>query len=282
MKMMDQLKYYYYRAANTDWVRYTFYILGVIAVLVLMYYIFFKNNAYSRLDAGRIYKAKEATQGVAIDRRHFYAIGSDEIGKYGRKSGKRILVKKLPFKHIKGGTIVNGDLVIVNTPPKHQGENALIWLDSFTLEIIDMITLPHMQGEITWVDWAWDKWWICDAQYKENVKDTCIYCFNPDWVLEGFWKLPKVVTESIEPKSLSGGSWFGEFLCVSDYDKPELYVLDLPEKKIHAKLLRTVQVCFDGQGFAFERGKGSVYVWGIRRDESVVVRCAIDIEGNED
>ena len=274
--MIDQLKYYY-KAINTDWVRYTFYILVVIVALLLLYHIFFQNSC-AKLDAGRIYKAKEATEGVAIDKRYFYAIGHDKVGKYSRKSGKRVIAKKLPFKHIKGGKIVNDDLVIINTPPGRPEQNALIWLDVETLEMIDMMTLPHIQGEITWIDWAWEKWWICDAQYKKNVKETTIYCFNPDWVLEGFWKLPKDVVRSIEPKSLSGGAWFGEMLCVSGYEKPELYVLDLPEKKIHAKLLRLLLVCFDGQGFTFERGKESVYAWGTRRDKGLVVRCAIDLE----
>ncbi len=263
------------RAVSTNWMRYTVYVLVVI---VLLYIILFKNKEYARIDAGRVYKVKEAQQGVAIDKRYFYAISNNSIGKYERKSGKGVLHKKLPFKHLNGGKIINGDLVVVNNPAGQPEGNALIWLDPLTLEIIDIMKLPYLQGSLTWVDWAWDKWWICDAYYKKKAKDTTIYCFDQNWNLEGYWKLPKKVVESIEPYSLSGGAWFGEYLCVTGHDKPEMYILQMPANRIHAKLLRTVQVCFDGQGFSFERGKGSVYVWGIRREESVVVRCSVDLE----
>lgn len=282
MKTIEQLKYYYYKAASTDWIRYTFYILVAIGIMVLLYIFLFRNNEYMRLDAGRVYKAKEATQGVAIDKKYVYAISNSQIGKYGRKSGKRVLSKKFPFKHLNGGTFVNGDLVVVNNPPKQPKNNALVWINPTTLDVIDIMPLPEVKGSLTWVDWAWDKWWVCDAHYKKHTKDTAIYCFNQDWMLEGYWKLPKSVIKHIEPYSLSGGAWFGEYLCVSGHDKPEMYILDLPQNEVHAKLLRTIQVCFDGQGFAFERGKGSVYAWGVRRDDAVVVRCAIDLEPDEE
>nr|QBK87380.1 MAG: hypothetical protein LCMAC201_02900 [Marseillevirus LCMAC201] len=250
---------------------YAVYVLGVIVILY-----FLINKEYARLDAGRVYKVKEAKQGVAIDKNYFYAISNSVIGKYLKKSGKRVLRKKLPFKHLNGGKIINGDLVVVNNPAGQPKDNAIVWIDPVTLNVIDIMQLPHLQGSLTWVDWHWDKWWICDAYYKKKVKNTTIYCFDQDWNPQGYWKLPKKVVESIEPYSLSGGAWFGEYLCVTGHDKPEMYILQMPADKVHAKLLKTVQICFNGQGFAFERGKGHLYAWGIRRNS--VVRCSIDLE----
>ncbi|KKL94536.1 hypothetical protein LCGC14_1863710, partial [marine sediment metagenome] len=112
------------RAVSTNWMRYTVYVLVVI---VLLYIILFKNKEYARIDAGRVYKVKEAQQGVAIDKRYFYAISNNSIGKYERKSGKGVLHKKLPFKHLNGGKIINGDLVVVNNPAGQPEGNALIW-----------------------------------------------------------------------------------------------------------------------------------------------------------
>ena len=280
MKTVDKIKSYYHKAASTDWARYMLYIITVIGILVLLYIFLFKNK-YARTVPGRVYTVHNA-KGVVIDKRYFYTIGNNCVGKYDRKSGKKVLLKKLPFKHLSGGTFVNGDLVIVNNPSNKPSNNALVWLNPETLDIIDIMPLPQVQGSLSWIDWAWDKWWVCDAHYKKHVKETSIYCFNQEWTLEGYWKLPKEVIKEIEPHSLSGGAWFGEHLCVTGYDKPEMYILDLPEHDLHAKLLKTVQTCFDGQGFAFERGKGNVYAWGTRRDDNKVVRCALDLETTEE
>ncbi len=252
--------------------------LVLLAVLILLYIIFFRGESF-RAGIVKTFKVKEAKQGVAIDAKHFYAISNSHIGKYKRKTGEKVLSKSMPFKHLNGGKMIDGDLVVVNNPTgKSARSNALVWLDPTTLNVIDILQLPQIRGSLTWADWAWNKWWVCDAWYGKDAKKTTIYCFNEDWILEGYWRLPKQVIEEISPYSLSGGEWFGEWLCVSGHDKPEMYVLELPTDKIHAKLLKTVPVCFDGQGFSFDRGKKHTYVWGIRRKDSVVVRCAINLD----
>ena len=265
------------RYIETQWIRYSVYTAAILGILILLYLFFYRKNC-ERITASRIYDAKEAKQGVAIDSKYFYAINNNSIGKYSRKSGKRVLYKKVPFKHLNGGKIVNGDLVVVNNPAGKPEQNALIWLDPSNLQVVDVMQMSFIQGSLTWFDWAWDKWWVCDARYGKKVKDTTIYCFNEQWEPMGFWKIPKSLVGDLEPYSLSGGAWFGDHLYVSGHDKPEMYLLELPKDKLHAKLIQTVQVCFDGQGFVFERGKGKIYVWGIRRDDSVVVRCSVNLE----
>lgn len=268
--MISRLKYYYTKTISTDWIRYMVYILLAIIILFVLYTLF-NGNEYMRLDSSHTYKVKEAKNGVALDGKHFYAISNSCIGKYSRKTGKKVLSKQFPFKNISGGTFVNGDLVVINNSSK--SGNILIWLDPDTLDIIDTMPVPQVSGTLSWIDWAWDKWWVCDAFFKKNVKETSIYCFNQDWVLEGYWKLPKSIVNEIKPESLLGGAWFGEYLCVMSNDNPEMYILELPEHSLYAKLVKKVQVCFDGRGFALERGKGNVYAWGVQNGR--VVRCAI-------
>ena len=274
MNVVNQLKYYYYKAASTDWVRYIFYMLVMICALILLYIILFRDDEELRVATDRVYKVKEVKKGVAIDDRYFYTISDSHIEKYGRKTGKKILSKKLPFKHLNGGTFVNGDLVVINNPPRNPEHNAIVWIDPKTLGLIDIMPLPQVKGSLTWIDWAWDKWWLCDA----HGKNTAIYCFNDDWTLEGYWKLPKEVIKNTKPRSLSGGAWFGEYLCVSGHDKPELYILELAYDKLQATLLKTIPICFDGNGFAFERGKDNTYAWGARGDHHTIVRCPINID----
>lgn len=276
MKLLDTVKDYYNKAAANKWIRYAVYILLGLAVIFGVYIIFFRNNNYSRLNAGKVYKVKNNPHAVAIDAKYFYTVSNNTVEKYTRKNGKRVVSKKLPFKHMCGGKLVNGDLVVINSPKGHPSDTALVWLNPVTLDLIDIMKLPYMKGKLTWIDWAMDKWWVCDSRKGKHLKETVIYCFNSNWQLEGYWKLPKSVLAAIGEDSLSGGIWFGEYLCVAGRNRAELYLLQMPGDKIHALHAKTVQVCFDGQGFAFERGKGHIYAWGV--NDSQVVKCAIDLD----
>jgi hypothetical protein len=96
-----------------------------------------------------------------------------------------------------------------------------------------------------------------------------IYVYDHNWNLQGFWKLPK---DLLELGSVTGGTWFKDQLYVSGCEKPEIYQLKLPLEKVRAELGDTIQTCFDGHGFVFERESS---MWGIRND-FCVVKCDIN------
>ena len=246
------------------WFKYSLYAILLLGILLGIYIV---QNRYDRLEADQIYNVKDGNS-VAVDRRYFYVISNNEIGKYEKKSGNRIIHKKLAFKHLSGGKIINGDLVVINN---QSGHTAMIWINPTDLSVIDIMETPFISGSLSWIDWAFDRWWICDAYSDEDIDKTMIYVYDPNWKLQGFWKLPK---ELLTSHSIIGGTWFGDQLYVSGHSKPEIYQLKLPLEKVRAELGETIQTCFDGQGFVFEQESEIVYAWGIRND-STVVKCSV-------
>jgi len=87
------------------------------------------------------YNCPEAHQGVAVDDSFFYAIGTREIGKYEKISGK--LVKKWqekknePIIHLDSGVVIDGKLYAA-----HSNYPGLPMTSS--VEIWDIATLKHV------------------------------------------------------------------------------------------------------------------------------------------
>lgn len=274
---MDQIQYCYNRILSTDWTKNFIALLIAIGLLYLAFYIIRKSGIMDRKTPNKEIITKENPHSVTLDDHYLYAISNNSISKY-RKKGKRVATKKLPFKNITNGKIVNGDLVLVNAPSNPE-KNAVLWLDPQTLEIVDFMTIPGMRGRVSWIDWAWGKWWVCDIYQAKSGKESDIYCFNNNWDLEGFWKLPKQVIKSIRPDALAGGEWLNEYLCVSDDKEAAIYILIMPDDKVHAKLLAKVPICFDGGGFALAVKDGKPEVWGVKGDK--LVGCELDLDSEK-
>jgi len=253
---------------NNKWVRYALFLLILAAAIWFLWYVFM-NKRLGRTSAGRVYTVPESAIAVAVDNSHFYAICAGSVSKYNRKSGKKLAGQAFSFKDLQGGKIVNGDLVLFR--PKE-----LIWTDPQTLEPVDTMDLSFIKGKIVWIDWILNNWWVCET--GKHAKDTKIYCFDGEWNPLGFWTLPKAMIADIRDLEVNGGAIFGEYICITAGDSHELYILDIPADTVAANLLRKVQMCFDGHGFSFERGKGVIYVWGLRTDEGTIVRCTVDLD----
>lgn len=244
------------------------YIVYLIALgMFILAFVLYRSTKrhYGNSDKTSEFTVSENVKGVAIDSAYFYAIGGNSVGKYSR-TGKRVAHIKLPFKHLTGGKIINGDLVIIDRP-KEGG--AVIWLNPKDLSFIDIVPLP-IPGSLTWIDWAWNKWWVCSS----NDKNTLILCFNSEWTLEGDWKLPKKLLSQVD--ELTGGDWYEDYLYVSGDDNSAVYALTLPPESTHAVLHKKVPVCFDGNGFVFEQGTGKVYGWGTSGNQ-LVVKCKVHL-----
>jgi len=242
------------------------YILCAIILLIvlgLLYYMVFRKKYY--LKPGKEYILPEPINSVAIDDSNFYTISNDTVTKYKKKNGKQMVQQKFPSKQLKVGKMINGDLVIANCS---KNKNVLLWLNPNDLSIIDALPLTFIEGTVLWIDRYWGEWWVSTVEHNK----LHIYCFDDEFQLKGYWRYPKGT-----PVNVTGGGWFGEYLCVSLKDSPEMIAMELDGDKVNATFIKKIQVCFEGHGFVFEQKHGHVYVWGIL-DNNKVVRCPVEMD----
>jgi hypothetical protein len=233
----------------------------------------------------RRFDAPEATQAVAVDGEHFYAIGNRVIGKYDKRSGR--LVKRwtasdaLPIAHLNSGVVLDGKLYCAHSNFPHYPESS-------SVEVWGAATLHHVashsfgiyEGSLTWVDWHEDAWWAVFAHYTEKVNDnshardarwTSLVKFDRDWRRTAGWTFPPEVIARFEPHSCSGGSWGDDgFLYCTGHDRGELYQLAIPRAGAALGHTATIAVPITGQGFAFDRTDLGV-AYGIERPHEHVV-----------
>ena len=75
----------------------------------------------------------------------------------------------------------------------------------------------------------------------------------------------------MSPMSNSGGSWGPDgYLYCTGHDRPEVYVLKVPDKGSVLELAETVPLPILGQGIAWDRSRPGL-LYGIRRKDSQVV-----------
>lgn len=239
--------------------------------------------AQQSLAALKAYPAEEAVQGVAVDKRYFYAIGSRAIGKYEKASGKRVGQWKEeqagPIRHLDSGVIKGGKLYAAhsNFPDIPMTSSVEIW-DARTLAHIGSHSFGIQWGSLTWLDWHDGHWWGVFAHYQEFAgqihKDrrwTSLVQFNDNWEVGQSWVFPKEVLEKFGKMSNSGGSWGPDgLLYITGHDLPEMYGLKLPQAGSVLELVSTVQVDNEGQGIAWDRSEAGV-LYGIRRGSRQVV-----------
>jgi len=230
-------------------VQYFFILLVIIIVFIVIHYLFYTNV---KLNTHKSYIVKESLHAVALDHTHFYAIANNTVGKYSRKTGKRVKHVKLPFKHLGCGKIVNGDLLIVNNASHRP---AVIWLDSLDLNIVDILEPDNVKGPITLLDWHNTEWWIGTGRD--------VFAFDPDWKLIGYWKLPK------ECKNNTGGSWLRGYLAIKN-DK-DITFYKLPRDAVDCKTVGKSPINFDGIGITFQGD----YVWGVCEDSNSIIKETI-------
>jgi hypothetical protein len=227
----------------------------------------------------RRYSAPEATQAVAVDAQHFYAIANQVIAKYSKDNGR--LVKRwtaspeIPLEHLNSGVVLQDKLYCAhsNFPAYPEASSIEIW-DTATLEHVDTHSLGICEGSLTWIDWHDSAWWALFAHYTENVNDnphskdsrwTSLVRFDQQWRRTGGWVFPPKVIDRFEPHSCSGGSWGKNgLLYCTGHDRMELYELAFPTSGAMLRLRRTIAVPLTGQGFAWDRSQPGV-LYGIDR-----------------
>jgi hypothetical protein len=225
----------------------------------------------------------DASQGVAVDARFFYAIDDTAIAKYDKKTG--VLVKRWaqekdgPLIHLDGGVVRDGKLYAAhsNYPAWPMTSSIEIW-DARTLEHIGSHSFGINWGSLTWVDFHDGFWWMTFANYDQpygpdrmaygHKAATQLIKFTQDFSMVESWVLPQSILEKFGIMSNSGGSWGPDgFLYLTGHDLGELYKVQLPSAGSVLALVATIQIPVRGQGIAWDRSDPGV-LYGVVRATS--------------
>lgn len=229
--------------------------------------------------------AEEAKQGVVADARHVYAIANSEIGKYDRKSRRRVARWQGDperFRHMNSCRLLGREIVCAaSNYPDVPMASSIEWFDTRRMAHVRTRSLGPGRGSLTWLDWHDGSWWACFANYQgrggEAGRDhrlTTLVRYSPAFVEQGAWLFPEGVLERFAPYSSSGGAW-GEdgMLYVTGHDLPEMYVLRLPAAGSRLEHVATVAIPTQGQAIAWDpRGR---LLWSIDRTSREIVASTV-------
>ena len=232
----------------------------------------------------RRFATEEATQGVAVDADHFYAITNRRIGKYDKRSGERVDewvgAADGPIIHLDSGIVRDGRLYCAHS--NYPGIPMVSSIEIFETETMDHVgshSFGIFGGSATWVDWAEGHWWVAFGHYAGfgGVADqgpawTNVVQFDESWRRVAGYVYPSDVVERFERMSNSGGTWGTDGqLYATGHDEGEVFVLSLPTAGSVLELREILPVTAEGQGIAWDRGEPGTLYSIIRSSREVVV-----------
>lgn len=100
--------------------------------------------------------AEEARQGVAVDARFFYPMSNNRIGKYDKRTGKRVAQwegSRALYPHMNSCVVDLTELVCAasNYPAVPMSSSVEVF-DTRTLRHLRSVSLPPMPGSLTWIE----------------------------------------------------------------------------------------------------------------------------------
>lgn len=247
-------------------------------------------NAHSQYRVIVQFHAEEARQGIAVDDGYIYVVHSQRIGKYDKKSNRRVAFWKGeedgPIIHLDSGVIVHGKLYCAhsNYPKLPMTSSIEVW-DAQTLQHIESHSFGINRGSCTWVDRFNGYWWAAFAHYDKwktetgkGTEWTSVVKLNDQWIELESWTIPDTVVQLMRPYSNSGGSWGPDgCLYVTGHDLPEVYALKIPEMGSSLELVNIFEVPFLGQGIAWDRTE-KYFLYGIKKKDKEVIGIQLNKE----
>jgi hypothetical protein len=231
--------------------------------------------------------AEEARQGVAADARHFYPNGNNRIGKYDKKTGRRVARWEGPlslFPHMNSCVVDRAELVCAaSNYPSVPMASAIEVFATSDLRHLRSIALPPLPGSLTWIERRGREWYAAAANYPEgrggeagrDHRWTRLLRLDDRFRVTASWLFPESVLARFAPMSSSGGSWGDDgLLYVTGHDKGELYVLRLPQAGTILEHVATVSLPTGGQAIAWDRSQPRV-LWSLDRATKMVVASRI-------
>jgi hypothetical protein len=239
----------------------------------------------------RTYEAPGASQGVGVDRSHFYAVTNTTITKHSRQTGAPLLqfagAEGGPFLHMDSAAVHRGLLYAAHS---NYGESPM----ESSVEVFDDRTLKpegsHSfgvdRGSLTWIDRAPDgSWWAAFANYDRvfdgepygETNNTQVVKLNDRFeVIEGY-TIPREILDRFRPMSNSGGSWGPDGrLWITGHDLGEAYVMEPPRAGSELRWIATVTLPgVEGQGIAWDLGGPRPTLWAIKRSTRQVLQFEV-------
>lgn len=225
--------------------------------------------------------SESARQGVASDGTSIYAIDNNTITRIaiadqqvtGEWTGDPAL-----FPHLNSCTAVASELVCAssNYPAVPQLSTVEIF-DLETLQHKQSIALGPMPGSLTALDRHGAQWWATFANYDDrgtpagrDHRDSFVAQLDDEFRISRMWGLPEAVLERLAPSSISGASWSEDGqLYLSGHDKPELYVVAVPQAGGVLRHLATIPIISHGQAIDIDPVDTSL-IWSIDRASRTV------------
>jgi len=241
---------------------------------------------FASVELRRYPDIREAGQGAAAAGDDFYAVVNTRLGRYAKAGGTKLAEwagDPTLFVHLNACLVHAARLMCAHSNFPHVPMVSSVEVfDPLTLAHVDSISLGEQIGSLTWIDWKDGAWWALFANYNErggqpgrDHTTTTLVRFDDQWRRTESWIFPPSVLERFAPTSSSGGGWGDDgLLYVSGHDAPELYVLALPEAGSVLRHVATVNVGFEGQGWAWDR-TADREIWGISRPTRAVVHIHV-------
>ncbi|HYG75253.1 MAG TPA: hypothetical protein VEK08_09650 [Planctomycetota bacterium] len=218
------------------------------------------------------FKAREANQGVAVDKEFLYVISNAEIGKYRKSDFERVGgwkgTKGGPIIHLNAGIIRDGKLYCAhsNFPFVPMLSSVEIW-DTATMQHVGSHSLGMDVGSLTWIIWRENHWLACFAHYNSSKGKTGrdnswtqVVKFDEQWRRMGGWGFPPELIQHFHSNSSSGGA-FGPTgaLFVTGHTEQKLYVMNFPEAGAMLKWVDTIPISAGGQAFNWDPEKPELF-----------------------
>lgn len=241
---------------------------------------------FASVELRRYADIREAGQGAAAAGDDFYAVVNTRLGRYAKADGAKLAEwagDPTLFVHLNACLVHDARLMCAHSNYPHVPMVSSVEIfDPVTLAHLDSISLGEQIGSLTWIDRHDGSWWAVFANYDgrggqegRDHRYTTLVRFDDEWRRTESWVFPPSVLERFAPTSSSGGGWGDDgLLYVSGHDAPELYVLALPAAGSVLRHVATVNVGFEGQGWAWDR-TADREIWGISRQGRSVVHIHV-------
>jgi len=238
-----------------------------------------------KLEVVRVYPAEEATQGVAIDDRHFYAITNRRIGKYERATGRKVASfvdrEGGPFIHMNGGILHGGKLYAYHSNfPNVPMVSSIEVFDPKDLRHERSIPIGVGRGSLVWAIPRDGKWWVGFGHYNgrggepgQTNDRSVVSVFDRDWREIGGYGFHKDIVARWDGMTASGAIFAKGELFTTGHHAPELHRLRIPLAGGQLELAEVIETPCEGQGIDYD-AKTDTF-WQIQRKERAVYQLRL-------
>lgn len=236
----------------------------------------------------RTYAAEEATQGVAVDEHHFYAITNRRIGKYRRDTGAKVAAFQDPeggqLIHMNGGIVHQGLLYCSHSNfPGVPHQNSIEVFDTKDLTHLRTIPMPADGiGSLVWPlpDPQGQGWWVAFGHYNgrggepgRTNDQSVLVRFDQSWKEAARYTFDQALVARWDGMTASGGVFDHQNrLWATGHHATELHLLEFqPDNTL--KLVLVVKTPAEGQGIAF--CPKTETLWQIQRKTKEVLQLRL-------